>query len=386
MNIADLREKRKSLMAEATQLQTAGDFTPETRSKFDGILAEVDTIDGDIKRAERTETEARATQVQAANRPVPGASEDRSAAEKRAFAAYMKLGVDKLSSEQRDLLTINANGSALIPQAFYPTLIQIQKQWGALYNVVDKFRSDSGAPMKVSIIDDTANVMAPVTEGTAVPELDPVGTSAIISTDELSSLVKVSLQELQDSAFDVDNFLRNAFGPRYYRGLTQYMTTGSSTGNITGIVGGLAGNQITSAATGSLGLIDLEAAYGAIDPAYVQNGTFAMNSNTRAKLMGLTDSLGRPLLQESATDGPFSTLFGRPIVIDQFLPNVATGNVPVIFADFQNAYLLREVNPGLSVVRLNERYMDTLEVGFIGMARVGGIVKTNKAAVEIVIK
>ena len=44
----------------------------------------------------------------------------------------------------------------------------------------------------------------------------------------------------------------------------------------------------------------------------------------------------------------------------------------VLFGDFQQGYMLR-TDGDFEIVRLNERFMDQLEVGFLGYARIGGI-------------
>jgi HK97 family phage major capsid protein len=99
-----------------------------------------------------------------------------------------------------------------------------------------------------------------------------------------------------------------------------------------------------------------------------------MNANTRGLLLAVTDSLGRPLYVPAPTANQFDTILGRKVVLNQYMDNATTGKVAVQFGDFKQGYLLREVKPGLAIVRLNERFMDTLEVGFLGYCRAGGLV------------
>jgi HK97 family phage major capsid protein len=56
------------------------------------------------------------------------------------------------------------------------------------------------------------------------------------------------------------------------------------------------------------------------------------------------------------------------------LPNVATGNFPVLFGDFKEGYTFRQQNPGIGILRLNELFAAGYETGFVGFARVGGVV------------
>ncbi|HZL51590.1 MAG TPA: phage major capsid protein [Terracidiphilus sp.] len=110
----------------------------------------------------------------------------------------------------------------------------------------------------------------------------------------------------------------------------------------------------------------------ALDPAYIDNSSWVFNSTTRAALMGVVDSLGRPLFQPSPNAGAFDMLLGRPVVLNQYQPNATAGLKAVLFGDFSSGYTFRQVQGDLSILRLNERYADTGEVGFIGYARIGG--------------
>jgi HK97 family phage major capsid protein len=385
MNLIDLREQRNRLMHEATAIMQAAEVTAEQRTKATAILADVDALDADIAILERTAAFDAEQRSLPSNRPNPAATEERSALEKRAFADFIRFGT---MPEQRDLLTTSASGAAIIPQAYAPEIISAQKAWGGLYNSVKLWKTENGAPMKTSLVNDVTNVMSPVTEGTAPTGTDPSATSILISTDEIQGLVKVSLAELQDASFSVEQFLRDAFGPRYFRGVTNLMVAGSSSGNVGSIVTPYATNQVTTSAVGTLAYADLVAAYGKLDPAYEPNASWVFNSTTRAALMGVVDTLGRPLFIPSPNAGAFDTLLGRPVVISQAHANVATGATAAQFGDLSAGYKLRVVNPGLTVVRLNERYMDALEIGFVAYARVGGAATNagTPAIVNIAIK
>jgi len=209
-------------------------------------------------------------------------------------------------------------------------------------------------------------------EATAVTETDPTFSGVISSTDQCSTgVVKVTLAELQDSAFDIDSWLRDAFGKRYWRGVSSMITSGSSTGNVQALTSGVPVVAGVAGATLEIPYANLIALYGALDPAYESTASWLMNSTTRAGMMGVLDGFGRPLFIPSPNVGAFDTLLGRPVVLNQFLPNVTANSKPLMFGDFKQGYTFRTVGD-LQVIRLNERYIDTGEIGFIGFARIGG--------------
>ena len=228
--------------------------------------------------------------------------------------------------------------------------------------------------MKVAYANDTGNLAHVVGEPATVNETDPTLSSTLLSCDQLvTDIVKVSIPELQDTAFDIDKFIRDQFGKRYYRGLSSLMTAGSTSGNIASIITG-ATTGATSAGPTAIAYADIVALYSSLDPAYIENATWVMNATTRAALMGVTDTLGRPLFIPNPSTGAFDRLLGCPVVLNQYMASIGAGNVALQFGDYSQGYLLRLVKPGLAIARLNQRYMDTLEVGFIGYFRAAGIV------------
>jgi HK97 family phage major capsid protein len=367
-NLIDLREKRNKLMHDANAIMLGAEVTAEQRAKVTAMLADVDTLEADIAVAERMaafEEEQRSAAAQTRPNPNPSA-EDRSREQRDAFRAYITTG------EVRSILTTGTTGAAIIPQAFAPEIVAAQKAWGQLYSAVKLWETDNGAPMKTSLVNATGDLMSVGTEGTAPTEVDPTATSVTISTDDVEGLVTVSLDELQDSAFDLEGFLRDSLGAAYFRAISKAIVTGTT--SVGSIVSGYDATKVTTAAVGTVAYADLVSAYGQLDPAYEANASWAMNSSTRASLMGVVDDLGRPLFIPSPNAGAFDTLLGKPVVISQFHDSVAASKTPIQFGDFKQGYKLRVVKPGLSVIRIAGDFAHPGMVGFYARARVGGAV------------
>jgi HK97 family phage major capsid protein len=68
------------------------------------------------------------------------------------------------------------------------------------------------------------------------------------------------------------------------------------------------------------------------------------------------------------------SLFGYPIEINQDMPAMTTGLKPILFGDFNEGYLIRDVR-GFQLLRMDERWADFLQVGFLGFARSDGLVR-----------
>ncbi|CAN5750348.1 hypothetical protein BH10ACI4_BH10ACI4_16940 [soil metagenome] len=387
-----LIEQRNKLMHDAGTLMQGSNITAEIRNKFDAMMADADVLDADIKRTERTE--AFEAEQRSATRPPRGnpgeqrtEGDERTKSEKRAFSDWVRTGTISAENraflrtqqiEQRDLGvgTPGANGitggSVLVPVGFDPQLNIAQKSYGAIVGAVRQFNTDGGEGIRVSLANDTTQGLTVIGEAVAVSENDPALSGFTSYTDTLTTgMVRVSNQLLQDSAFNVEQFIQESFGQRYYRGLAQMITQGNGS-NIASIVSGatVAVTLATGGAT-SIAYSNLVDLYAALDPAYLDSSSFVMNSTTRANLMKLTDSYGRPLLQSDVNGVPFNSIFGRPILISQYSDNMTANKVPILFGDLAAGYTYRKAG-NIAIRRLDERYAELNETAFLGFVRCGG--------------
>jgi HK97 family phage major capsid protein len=373
-----LKENRTKLLLDAQKLAVKKDVTKEEREQVKTMLADVELLEQSIAIEERIAKDA--SEQRGSNgrppRAQPGegttATDETRAAEKAAFTDYIKYGTRNTNvlREQRDLTT--GNTGVVIAQDFYGTIIEAQKAWGQLTVAVGQKRTKNGEPLKVASVNDVAQISSVIGETVAVSESDPTFAGFINSVDFLTTgLIKISLAELEDSYFDLDAWIRTAFGKRIARGLSQLIVTGSSSTNIQSIIT-TAATGVTSVDPTALVYQDFVGLYSKLDPAYLGNASWVMNSVTRGALLGILDSLGRPLFVPSVNTDTLDTILGRPVVISQYHPNVAATVVGAVqFGSLTDAYVLRTAGD-VSILRLNERYADTGEVGFIGYHRNSG--------------
>jgi HK97 family phage major capsid protein len=394
--LLELRAKRVQTIADAQKIVLQETVTSEDRAKFDAMMADVAIYEGDIQRIEQVEKlEAESRQSQRPPRPNPDGSASgvdpvHTAAVSRAFEKYIRRGYARMSEEERSLLETRditvagglpaspgtgPSGATMIPQQFLTTMIDAQKLIGNMVSIVGKKVTDNnGAPIKVALSNDTGNTLTTLTAETSViTEQDPAFSGFVMQTDTVATMVKVSRQELDDSYFNLEAWLRDKFALRYYRGL-EYLITNGNGSNVAALPTGATLGATAGAATGPV-YDDFVATYAALDPAYIPNANWVFSSVTRAFIMGQKDLYGRPLFIPSPNSGTLDQILGRPITLNQALPSAvnisssltATG---VLFGDFSQGYLLR-TDGGISILRLDERFADTLEVGFIGYSRLG---------------
>jgi HK97 family phage major capsid protein len=377
MTLIELKDKRNKLMADGQKLLL--NPTTETRTQFDAIMVDVDALEKDIANSERVakfEAETRA-----AGKPPrgnPGLSADpveNAELEKRALRDYIVSG-----KETRDLgvgpVAGNTGGAQLVAPTFYPLLTAAQLAYGGVVNIVNQRQTDTGASMKVSFVNDTANGLSVWGEDSAATELDPVLSTAQSATEMYNTgLILVTLEELQDSFFSIDQFVQDIFGQRLYRGLAKNVSQGSLSGVYASYLAGAVSGATSFSGT-AIEYIDIVSLWNSIDPAYEANSTWVMPSSVRGELLSIVDTLGRPIFIPSPSSGAFDTLLGRPVVLDQNLPSISLSSKSLAFGDFKAGYTLRSVGQ-FQIARDPYTYLVSKgAVAFIGYGR-GGSFSTD---------
>lgn len=386
MNIKQLQEQRAAALTEAQNIMSAETITSENRERFDAVMADVNRIAGDIERLSSFEEQRRALQ-EPTNQPAPkpGESADpeeraevRAAAQRASLRKWMATG----TVETRDL-TVAGTG-VIVPTAFDSNIREAQKSYGDIYNLVNVEKTPNGDPMKVVLDDDTSNGLYPIGSGAA--EVDPTLTGEQLQVSEFTTgAIGVENALLQDAGFDLEKFIRDKFGKRFFRGASGLIIAGDG-GNVQSLTATY--NTALTVQTETAGVIDyddvVKVMY-ALDTAYMADSYWAVNQNTLGQIMEIKDTAGRPIFLPAfgAADEGFSgTILGRKVRLVTQLPNVATGNVPLLFGSFGQAYTFRQVNPGLVILRNPYSLMNQNKTAFYGFARLGGICTVPNSAVS----
>ena len=111
------------------------------------------------------------------------------------------------------------------------------------------------------------------------------------------------------------------------------------------------------------------------------------NDATLKALKALLDSQNRPLwlpqnVGSIADAGARPTLMGYNYVVDQSFDSLAVGGNYMAFGDLSE-FIIREVL-GINLFRFNERYMDALQIGWLGYARWdSNLIDTNAVVTDV---
>ena len=397
MKNIELRGKRAELIKQATAIVDAAQaegrsLNAEEQSKFDAIEVDVRGIKSQIDTLERA---AELKKEMAANAEARQAAPK--ASKSNTFSKYLRNGMGALNAEERALMGemrgtstqvagTDSLGGFLVPQDFSNELDIATLFTGEVERLAKKLNTAGGALLDYPTINDTATDANLISEAAAVTVQDMTFANAQLSAYNYASQVRVSMQLLQDNAFDLNGFLAESMGERIARATNAAFTTGTGSSQPQGLVtGSTAGVTAASATAITAGeVLDLIAS---IDPSYRNKASFGLmahdNVITAIRKLGLGSNNDLPIFVPSMEAGQPDKIFGHNVYVNNDMESsIATGKKTLIAADFSK-FIVRSAG-GVQFVRLNERYMDELEVGYVCFARKDSKVIDTRAVKHLV--
>jgi len=245
--------------------------------------------------------------------------------------------------------------------------------YGAIRQVATILRTDTGGPLPIPTVNDTTNVGALIAENTTVNTQDVTFSQLVLDAWKYTSkAVLVSVELMQDNSVNLPQLLGQLLGERLGRITNTHFTTGTGTGNPNGVVTAATFAQATTGAANmtSISYANLIALYHSVDPAYRNNAKFMMNDNSISKIKLMVDSNQRPLWLPGLVDRAPDTILGAPYVINQDMASMTATAKSILFGDFSK-YLIRDVRD-MTLLRLDERYAEFLQVAFLAFMRTDG--------------
>jgi len=203
-----------------------------------------------------------------------------------------------------------------------------------------------------------------VAEKAARPETDtPELTLFAPPMNEIYAMPSVTQKLLDMSDFDVENWLLEEINDVFVTTEGAGFIGGNGVSRVKGIIdsalmvanaswvygktGYIAGGHATLLNNADK-LIDLQHA---LKPVYRQNATWLMNDTTFSVIRKMKDGEGnylwRPGLAENAPD----TLLGKPVEIDDNMPDIGANAYPIAFGDFKRAYTIVDHVSGVRLLR-----------------------------------
>lgn len=395
-----LHEKAHALLGKAESENR--DLTPEEDQQWEAMQSDMDTLAKRIERMERDE------RVGAHNAAQPGAEDrhsddeperpeklSREAEDTRKFYRFitgrdgardneitvrmrphaaeipadLPEDIQRVMREERaQSVGVDAEGGYTVPQGFSGELEKALLQFGAIrQSRVRVLQTATGNQIDWPTLDDTSNKGVLLAENTADAEQDLVFSTAVLDAYKYTSrIIRISKEIAQDSAFNMDSEIAQAFGQRLGRIMNEHATTGTGTGQPNGVVTASA-LGVTAASSSAITHDELLDLKHSVDPAYRQQAEWMFNDTTLKVLKKLKDSQNRPLWLPGIAVSEPDTLDSDPFVINQDMPDMEASGKSVLYGDFSR-FIIRDVL-SMQMVRLVERYAEFHQFGFIAIMR-----------------
>lgn len=330
-------------------------ITEEESAKFDELEGKIKDIDRTIKAEER----ARDLKLNVVDdkKKEELRAEEKEAQEERAFENYIR-GV--VSEERASNLTSGDNG-AVIPASIANKIIKKVVEICPIYQMATRYNVGGTLSIPYYDEDTTAITMAYATEFTELESSSGKFKSIELKGFLAGALTKVSKSLVNNSQFDIVNFVINQMAENIAKWIENELLNGS-TQKIEGV--SQCKQVVTAAASAAITadeLIDLQETV----PDVFQPGCiWIMNKATRTAIRKLKDSDGDYILQKDMTAKWGYRLFGADVYCSDNMPKMAADKTAIVYGDMSG--LAVKVSEDMNIEVLRERFATEHAIGVVG--------------------
>ena len=413
MTMKEILEKRGASLSAMMEIRSKADaekrsFTAEENANFDKASADFDAANAEFQRLEKLDAaqrsvgetpvvenrkggeiteETRSLAVNAwvrqrANKPI--SDEMRAAVEKmqlRASGDGLNFSLFRSAPKsQKDVESraasalIGSAGGFTCPIEFVRQIESAMLDYGSIRPLADIMRTENGNELEWPTNNDTGNEgvwLGESADNSGGTDLS-FGLAKMNAHKVSSKIIRIPLELLDDSAFDILSFVSDKAGERIGRAQESAYSTGDGVGKPRGIMTDAVLGKTTASATAITGdeIIDLAHS---VDPAYRRSGrcAFVMNDAILAAIRKVKGSDGQYVWVPGLQNGTAGMLYGFKVAVNQgFDSTVAASKKTILFGDISK-YKIRDVR-NLTLQVLRERYAEYNQVGVLVIARTDG--------------
>ena len=382
-------EKRSFTGEEETQYQKMNDALEPLDSLIRSTQDEIRSLDEQGKEDQKTAEEIQRGSISAS--PLDG-DQYRSA-----FDGFIRTGdASELRELKRSMSGITTTGGEeFVPTEFFTQVEKRIAEENSLSGLIET--RTIGSRHATFAIHTGVSVAVPRSEGEAYNVNDGTLGQKTVNVYNFGHITKVSEELLADSFTDVAGFVAQDQAQAYANAIEVYglqgkdgapnvgLTVASVDGKVPeGILNDAGIAAIESLVSGSIGLDDLINITEDV-PSSVENRASILTHKSVSKALRIMkDADGRPLWQPNIQAGRPALFNGHEVFKSDFMPALAAGATPLLFGDFSKItmYLRQQ----MTMMRLNERYRDSGEIGFRGSLRMDIVTRQPGALRKLTIQ
>jgi len=374
MTLEELKEKRKSKLEEMKALNEANPtMKDDVLTKYQALERDFEKLNRNIKLAEVENTLASEVDDVLDS----GISSDKATASLEYVQAFDRYLAGVNLEEARAEMTegVDADGGYTVPESYQKKVVQ------KLNNLSET--------RKISDVITTVSTKNIPTEGEAptftwIEEKGTYGETKAtygkkqLGAYKLGGIIKVSEELLQDTAINFEDYMAGQIAKGIDKAEAPAFAVGDGNNKPTGyVVSAPVGTDSTTAGTDTVTADELIDIHGDLPSQYRKNAVWRMTDKTAKAIRKLKDSDGNYIFDKTLDKEGRQSLLNTPIVIDNSMPEIGTGNKFIVIGDFN--YFQIGDRGGMTIQRLNERYADEGMVGFKVTKRVDAKVIIEEA-------
>ncbi len=393
MTINELRGKRAKAWETAkafldSHRNESGILSAEDDATYTKMEKDITDLGNEIARMERLEAMNKEMSKPTSDPLTSKPSSAMQSEEKtdRASNAYKKAfwnairRKDGVTPELRNDLEVgtSSEGGYLVPDEFEHTLIQGLEEENIIRAHAHVITTNSGVH-KIPVVASHGEAKWIDEEGAFAPGSDDAFGQVQLDAHKVGTMIKVSEELLNDSAFDLEGYIKTEFTRRIGAKEEDAYISGNGSGKPTGILDGTSGGQVgvTTAGAAAITADELVDLYYSLKAPYRKKSIWILNDATIKLIRKLKTGEGQYLWQPGIKDGEVNTILGKPYFTSPYMPTVEAGAKTIIFGDL-NYYWIGD-RQGITFKRLNELFAGNGQVGFLASKRVDGKVVLPEA-------
>ncbi len=346
------REIAEKSSQESSELKTMLEKTKPVFEKFDGLVEKVKK-NSEFLEQEKKATEERVSELEniIAKKSEENPMDYRETSEYKALETYMRVGNDKMTQEQKNLLRsdLNESGGYLVQPEIENELLRKITEYSD-FRVFAKVRSISS---QSTLMPTQGNLLEAEYEGEAVEVKETTASfgSETVSVHRLGLSIPVTNELLNDASFNVEAYILQEASEAFARKEAYKFIYGTGEKQPEGIIHNakVIARRKTSIAAGSISSDDLTILVGSLQSAFTRGRLF-FNQDTLTKIRLLKDKNDRPLWQMDMTKADPTAINGLPYSLAPEMPVIAANSIPIFYGDLSMGYEILD-REGINIVR-----------------------------------
>lgn len=277
----------------------------------------------------------------------------------------------------------DSEGGYLVPDEYERTLVEALNDEVFFRNLATVIKTSSG-DRKIPIVTSKGEA-AWIDEGGQFTESNDSFGQTTIGAHKLATMIKVSDELLNDSVFNIEQYISREFGRRIGAKEEEAFFIGDGAGKPTGIFNATGGAETgVTAANTTITFDDVMDLYYSLRAPYRNKAVWLLNDSTVKAIRKLKDGNGNYIWQPSVREGEPDRILNRPYRTSIYVPELAAGKRVMAFGDYSYYWIAER--QGRSFKRLNELYATTGQVGFLASERVDGKLILSEAVKTLDVK